>query len=66
MAATAETVVGPVDLAQASQPRLAETNRGSPRRSAPYFKRASISPKRDLALLPDALFEPSPRRRGLA
>ncbi|QCD84153.1 hypothetical protein DEO72_LG2g4503 [Vigna unguiculata] len=38
----------------------------SPRRPAQIFERSSILPKRDPALLPDALFEPSPRRRRLA
>jgi len=45
----------------------------SPRRSVQYFKRASISPKRegvspkrDPAWFSWCPFEPSPRRRGLA
>ncbi|QCD87123.1 hypothetical protein DEO72_LG3g1656 [Vigna unguiculata] len=56
MATAGETVARPVNLAQASQSRLDETNRGSPRpvyaNGHPgdpllFFERASISPKRE-------------------
>jgi len=60
MATAGETVARPVNLAQASQSRLDETNRGSPRpvyaNGHPgdpllFFERASISPKREGSLL---------------
>ncbi|QCD86897.1 hypothetical protein DEO72_LG3g1426 [Vigna unguiculata] len=81
MADAGETVARPVNLAQASQTRLGETNGDSPKpvctRGRPgdplsflasehLAQARGVSPKRDPALLPDALFEPSPRRRGLA
>ncbi|QCD97715.1 hypothetical protein DEO72_LG6g2427 [Vigna unguiculata] len=56
MAAAGETVARPVNLAQASQSRLGEKNRGSPRpiyaSGRPgdpllVFERASISPRRE-------------------
>ena len=77
-----ETVARPDNLAQASQSRLGETNRDSPKpycmKGRPgdplnFFERANISPTREgsrLSEIPrwflDAFFEPSPRRRGLA
>jgi len=76
-----KTVTRPVNLAQASQSRLGETNRDSPkpllrerspRRPALYFERASISPRREGSRLSEiprcflGVFEPSLRRRGLA
>jgi len=81
MVVAGETVARPVNLAQASQSRLGETNRDSPKlvcargRSGDSLKfwasehlaqARGVSPKRDPALLSEALFEPSLRRRGLA
>jgi len=81
MAAAGETMARPVNLVQASQSRLGETNRDSPKpvcaRGRPgdplkfwasehLAQVRGVSPKRDPALRLDALFEPSPRRRGLA
>ena len=77
-----KTVARPANLAQASQSRLGEINRDSPK---PFYARGrpgdplnfflasehlaqarGVSPKRDPALVPGSSFEPSPMQRGLA
>jgi len=59
MAAAGETVVRPINLVQASQPRLGETNRGSPR---PVY--ASGRPGDPLLILSERASRPG--ERGLA
>ncbi|QCE15183.1 hypothetical protein DEO72_LG11g2192 [Vigna unguiculata] len=76
-----KTVARPANLAQASQSRLGEMDRDSPKPfyvkghpgdqliflGSEYLAQArGVSPKRDPALALVSLFEPSPRRRGLA
>jgi len=75
MAVAGETVARPVNLAQARQTgaRLDQSTRVVAQATCSLFwasehlaQARGVSPKRYPALLPDALFEPSPRRRGLA
>jgi len=76
-----KTVARPANLAQASQSRLGEMNRDSPKpvctkgrpgdplnfwASEHLAQARGVSPKRDPALVSGCSFEPSLRRRGLA